>query len=44
MGDVKKVKKFGFLPKATKTAERKQAIKEPRGRHISWSPANFQSS
>ena len=43
MGDVKKVKKLGFLPK---TSERKQAIKEPRGRLISWSPwppANFKT-
>ena len=46
MGDVKKVKKLGFFPKTSKTSERKQAIKEPRGRHISWSPwppANFKT-
>ena len=46
MGDIKKVKKLGFIPKTSKTSERKQTIKEPKGRLISWSPwppANFKT-
>ena len=46
MGDVKKVKKIGFLPKTSKTSKGKQTIKEPIGRLISWSPwppANFKT-
>ena len=38
MGEVKKSKKLGFLPKASKTSEKKEFIKEPKGRLISWSP------
>ena len=46
MGEVKKVKKLGFVPKRTKTSEKKEIIKEPKGRLISWSPwppANFKT-
>ena len=44
MGEAKKNKKLGFIPKASKTSEKKELLKEPRGRLISWSPwppANF---
>ena len=43
---MKKIKTQGFLPKASKTSERKNVIKEPTGRLISWSPwppANFKT-
>mgnify|MGYP001248949141 CR=1 FL=1 len=47
MGDIKNIKKLGFQPKASKTSERKKAIKElPKARLISWSPwppANFKT-
>ena len=46
MGETKKSKKLGFLPKTSKTSEKKQLIKEPKGRLISWSPwppANFKN-
>ena len=35
MQEAKKTKKRGFLPK---TSERKELIKESKGRLISWSP------
>ena len=47
MGEAKKIKKLGFVPKTTKTSEKKELIKEPKGRLISWSPwppANFKTS
>tara|TARA_Y100001968_G_C19319624_1_gene698522 strand:+ start:872 stop:1072 length:201 start_codon:yes stop_codon:yes gene_type:complete len=37
-------KKSGFLPKSSKKLEKKELIKEQKGRLISWSPwppANF---
>ena len=43
MTDAKK-KKHGFIPKASKTPKKKEVLKEPKGRLISWSPwppANF---
>ena len=43
---MKKIKTQGFLPKASKTSEKKNVIKEPTGRLISWSPwppANFKT-
>ena len=46
MGEEKKSKKLGFLPKTSKTSEKKDLIKEPKGRLISWSPwppANFKN-
>tara|TARA_Y100001968_G_scaffold230825_1_gene213668 strand:- start:139 stop:351 length:213 start_codon:yes stop_codon:yes gene_type:complete len=46
MGDKKKSKKLGFFPKTSKTSEKKEVIKEPKGRLISWSPwppANFKT-
>ena len=46
MGETKKSKKLGFLPKTSKTSEKKQIIKESKGRLISWSPwppANFKT-
>ena len=46
MGEAKKGKKIGFITKTSKTLEKKQLIKEPKGRLISWSPwppANFKS-
>ena len=46
MGEAKKIKKLGFAPKSTKTLERKEVIKETKGRLISWSPwppANFKT-
>ena len=39
-------KKLGFVPKTSKTSEKKEVIKEPKGRLISWSPwppANFKT-
>ena len=44
MGEVKRNKKLGFIPKTVKTSEKKDLIKAPKGRLISWSPwppANF---
>ena len=46
MREAKKNKKPGFIPKASKTSEKKELLKEPRGRLISWSPwppANFKT-
>ena len=46
MGDSKKNKKKGFLPKTSKDSEKKELSKEPKGRLISWSPwppANFKT-
>ena len=46
MGESKKGKKNGFLPKTSKTSEKKEVIREPKGRLISWSPwppANFKT-
>tara|TARA_B100000700_G_C14265067_1_gene498865 strand:+ start:208 stop:417 length:210 start_codon:yes stop_codon:yes gene_type:complete len=45
MGE-EKIKKKGFVPKTTETSGKKQVIKEPKGRLISWSPwppANFKT-
>ena len=38
MTEAKKNKKLGFIPKTSKTSEKKQIIKESKGRLISWSP------
>ncbi len=38
MTEAKKNKKLGFVPKTSKTSEKKEVIKEPKGRLISWSP------
>ena len=38
MTEKKKNKKLGFTPKSSKTLEKKEVIKEPKGRLISWSP------
>jgi hypothetical protein len=38
MGEAKRNKKLGFIPKTSKTSEKKELIKEPKGRLISWSP------
>ena len=46
MGDAKRNKKLGFIPKTSKTSEKKELRKEPKGRLISWSPwppANFKT-
>ena len=46
MGEAKKSKKNGFIPKTSKVSEKKELIKEPKGRLISWSPwppANFKT-
>ena len=46
MTEAKKNKKLGFIPKTSKTSEKKEVIKEPKGRLISWSPwppANFKT-
>ena len=46
MGEAKRNKKLGFIPKTSKTSEKKELIKEPKGRLISWSPwppANFKT-
>ena len=46
MGEAKKRKKLGFLTKTSKLSEKKELIKEPKGRLISWSPwppANFKT-
>ena len=38
MGEGKKNNKLGFIPKTSKTSEKKEVIKERIGRLISWSP------
>ena len=46
MGESKKNRNLGFVPKATKTSKKNEIIKEPKGRLISWSPwppANFKT-
>ena len=46
MGATNKSKKLGFLPKTSKDTEKKEIIKEPKGRLIEWSPwppANFKT-
>ena len=46
MGEAKRNKKLGFIPKTSKTPGKKELIKEPKGRLISWSPwppANFKT-
>ena len=46
MGETKKGKKLGFLPKTSNNSEKKEVIKEPKGRLIKWSPwppANFKT-
>tara|TARA_B100000427_G_scaffold216698_1_gene180945 strand:+ start:622 stop:834 length:213 start_codon:yes stop_codon:yes gene_type:complete len=46
MGEVKKRKTQGFVPKTSKSLEKIQVIKEAKGRLISWSPwppANFKN-
>ncbi len=46
MAEAKKNKQLGFIPKISKTSEKKKIIKEPKGRLISWSPwppANFKT-
>jgi len=47
MGEAKKNKKLGFIPKTSKISEKNELIKAaPKGRLISWSPwppANFRT-
>ena len=46
MGEVKKRETQGFVPKASKSLEKTQVIKEEKGRLISlslWPPANFKT-
>ena len=46
MGEAKRNKKPRFIPKTSKTSEKKELLKEPKGRLISWSPwppANFKT-
>ena len=46
MTEAKKNKKLGFIPKKPNTSEKKEVIKEPKGRLIAWSPwppANFKT-
>ena len=46
MEEAKKRKKLGFNPNKPNTSEKKELIKEPKGRLISWSPwppANFKT-
>ena len=46
MGEAKRNKKLGFISKTSKTSEKKELPKEPKGRLISWSPwppANFKT-
>ena len=46
MGEAKRNKKLGFIPKTSKTSEKKELPKEPKGGLISWSPwppANFKT-
>ena len=46
MGEGKRNKKLGFIPKTSKTSKKKELTKEPKGRLISWSPwppANFKT-
>ena len=45
-GTKKKNKNLGFLKKDSKTSEKKEFNKEPKGRLIAWSPwppANFKN-
>ena len=46
MAEAKKNKKLCFTPKTSETSEKKEVIKEPKGRLIYWSPwpsANFKT-
>ena len=46
MEEKKKSRQLGFHPKKSKASEKKELIKEPKGRLISWSPwppANFKT-
>tara|TARA_Y100001968_G_C19365393_1_gene722238 strand:+ start:556 stop:768 length:213 start_codon:yes stop_codon:yes gene_type:complete len=46
MGEAKRSKNLGFLPKTSSVTEKKEVIKEPKGRLIEWSPwppANFKT-
>tara|TARA_Y100001968_G_C19357858_1_gene718179 strand:- start:384 stop:602 length:219 start_codon:yes stop_codon:yes gene_type:complete len=46
MAEAKKNKKLGFQPKNAIVSKKKELIKEPKGRLISWSPwppANFKT-
>ena len=46
MGESKKREKLGFLPNSSRVLEKKEVIKEPKGRLIEWSPwppANFKT-
>ena len=46
MGEAKKNKKLGFIPKTSKISEKEEVIKASKGRLISWSPwppANFKT-
>ncbi len=46
MGEAKRNKGLGFIPKKSRTTKKKELVKEPNGRLISWSPwppANFRT-
>ena len=46
MGESKKGKKKGFLSETSNNSEKKEVIKNPKGRLIEWSPwppANFKT-
>ncbi|WP_269613138.1 hypothetical protein [Prochlorococcus marinus] len=46
MIEANKNKKLGFTPKTSKNSGKKEILKEPKGRLISWSPwppANFKT-
>ena len=46
MTEANKNKQLGFTPKTPKTLGKKEVLKEPKGRLISWSPwppANFKT-
>ncbi len=46
MKEASKNKKLGFTPMTSKNSRKKEVIKEPKGRLISWSPwppANFKT-
>ena len=46
MREANKNKQLGFTPKASKNSEKKELLKEAKGRLISWSPwppANFKT-
>tara|TARA_Y100001968_G_scaffold298979_1_gene309254 strand:+ start:197 stop:409 length:213 start_codon:yes stop_codon:yes gene_type:complete len=46
MGEKKKGKKRGFLPKRSRDSKKKELTNAPKGRLISWSPwppANFKT-